>query len=106
MQNFDILCCSETKTDDTDVISILGYDCIMQSRKQKFTRRSGGLCIFVKREICKHIKIIDTSSDYILWINISSKLTNLNEDMLLGALYIPPTQSKYLNDDEFMTLEI
>ena len=106
MQNFDILCCSETKTDDTGVISILGYDCIMQSRKQKFTRRSGGLCMFVKREICKHIKIIDTSSDYILWININSKLTNLNEDMLLGALYIPPTQSKYLNDDEFMTLEI
>ena len=25
---------------------------------------------------------------------------------MLAALYIPPTQSKYLNDDEFMTLEM
>ena len=63
----------------------------MQSRKQNFTRRSGGLCMFVERVICKHIKLINTSSDYKLWINISSKLSNLNEDMLLGALYIPPS---------------
>ena len=52
----------------------------MQSRKQKFTRRSGGLCMFVERVICKNIILIETSSDYILWINISSKLSNLNEE--------------------------
>ena len=50
--------------------------------------------------------MIETASDYVFWVNISSVLTNLDEDLLLGVMYIPPSQSKYLNEDEIMNLEM
>lgn len=106
VRQFDILCFSETKTDNTDVISIKGYECFMQSRKQKYQRKSGGICLLVKDEYSKYIKIVETSSDYIFWARISGKFVNLKEDVLLGITYVPPNQSKYLNEDEFMTLEM
>ena len=106
VRQFDILCFSETKTDNTDVISIKGYECFMQPRKQKYQRKSGGICLLVKDEYSKYIKVVETSSDYIFWARISGKFVNLNEDVLLGIMYVPPNQSKYLNEDEFMTLEM
>lgn len=106
VRQFDILCFSETKTDNTYVISIKGYECFMQSRKQKYHRKSGGICLLVKDEYSKYIKVVETSSDYIFWARISGKFVNLNEDVLLGIMYVPPNQSKYLNEDEFMTLEM
>ena len=106
IQNFDSLCCSETKTDDIDIISIDGYECFIQSRKQRYIRRSGGICIFIKKALYRFLKVIETASDYVFWVNISSVLTNLDEDLLLGVMYIPPSQSKYLNEDEIMNLEM
>ena len=82
VRQFDILCFSETKTDNTDVISIKGYECFMQSRKQKYQRKSGGICLLVKDEYSKYIKVVETSSDYIFWARISGKFVNLNEDVL------------------------
>ena len=43
VQRFDLRCFSETKIDETDVISFLGYDSIDQPRKQPFLRKPGGI---------------------------------------------------------------
>lgn len=39
---FDLLCFTETKIDETDVIPISGFITFSQSRRQNFERKSGG----------------------------------------------------------------
>lgn len=51
------------------------------------------------------IKSIPTESDYILWLRLDHTLFNIQEDVILGVLYIPPTQSRFLNEDEYSCLE-
>ena len=102
---FDIFCVTESKLDDTDVISVPGYCFLSQTRKQKFIRRSGGIAVFYKDKFQDNIKVIPTESDYILWLRIDHKILDIQEDLLLGVLYIPPSQSRFLNEDEYLSLE-
>ena len=102
---FDIFCVTESKLDDTDVISDPGYRFLSQTRKQKFIRRSGGIAVFYKDKFQDNIKVIPTESDYILWLRIDHKILDIQEDLLLGVLYIPPSQSRFLNEDEYLCLE-
>ena len=53
---------------------------------------------------CK-IKRVETETDYILWTRLDKSLFNINKVLILGILYIPPSQSRFLNDDEFLDLE-
>lgn len=105
LTNFDILCVTETKLDHTDVISVPGYNFLSQQRKQKFIRKSGGIGIFYRNRFEGKFKIIDTESDYILWVKFEKTLFGTEEDPVLGVLYIPPAQSRFLNDDEYSNLE-
>ena len=102
----DVLCVTETKLDDTDVISIPGYNFMSQHRKQKYLRKSGGIGIIYKSTLENKIKIIDTESDYILWVKLDKTLFNTDGEFILGVLYIPPAQSRFLNDDEYNNLEM
>ena len=52
----------------------------------------------------KH-KLLETNSDYILWIQIDKTLFEIDENMFLDILYVPPAQSHFLNDDEYFNLE-
>ena len=36
------------------------------------------------------IEVIETENKFVLWCKISSKLMNLNSDLLLGIMYIQP----------------
>lgn len=103
--NFDILYVTETKLDHTDVISVPGYNFFSQQHKQKFIRKSGGIGIFYRNRFEGKFKIIDTESDYILWVNFEKTLFGTEEDPVLGVLYIRPAQSSFLNDDEYSNLE-
>ena len=103
--NFDILCVTETKLDHTDVNSVPGYNFLFQQRKQKFIRKSGGTGIFYRNRFEGKVKIIDTESDYILWVKFEKTLFGTEEDPAFGVLYIPPAQSRFLNDDEYSNLE-
>ena len=102
---FDLFCVTESKLDDTDVISLPGHCFLSQIRKQKFIRRSGGIAVFYKEKFEDKIKILSTESDYILWLRIDHSILDIPEDLLLGILYIPPTQSRFLNEDEYLSLE-
>ena len=50
VESFDLICFSESKIDDTDVISFPGYCNIAQPRKQKFLRKSGGISVYFKNK--------------------------------------------------------
>ena len=78
---------------------------ISQPRKERQFRRSGGLAILIKddlAEFCKHLK---TESDYILWISIDKHILHTDENIVIGTIYIPPSQSRFYNEDEIAILE-
>lgn len=105
INDFDIMCLVDTKLDDTDVISVPGYSMISQHRQQTFIRKSGGIAVLFKNKFKHTIYQIKMNCDYILWVKLDKLIFNTDEDVLLGILYIPPTQSRFLNDDEYLTLE-
>ena len=39
-----------------------------------------------------------------LWIAINKVLTKMDENLVLGVVYIPPESSNYYNEDKFLTL--
>ena len=78
---------------------------ISQQRQQRFIRKAGGISVLFKNEFKNTIHQIKTTCDYILWVKLDKLIFNTDEDVLLGILYIPPTQSRFLNDDEYLTLE-
>ena len=53
-----------------------------------------------------NFEIIDTNSDYVLWIKLKKQSIESDEDYIFGIVYVPPAQSKFLNDDEFSILEM
>ena len=95
----------ETKLDKHDIISLQGYTFISNPRKQIVLRKSGGIGIYIKNDISEHISQIETQSDYSAWIKISKLYTKLEDDIIIGACYVPPQNSKYYNEDDFAQLE-
>lgn len=51
------------------------------------------------------MEVVKSVSEYILWIKINKSFSSLHNDIIIGALYIPPSQSTFYNDDQFMQLE-
>ena len=86
--NQDTICLQETKTDDLDTIELPGYIFKMKNRK-KIARKSGGMILAYKESLENYIELLDIESKYALWFKVSSKLVNLNEDVIFGNVYIP-----------------
>lgn len=40
-----------------------------------------------------------------MWVHIDRNLVDTDENLILGVVYIPPTQSRFFNDDELSKLE-
>ena len=73
-----------------------GYSFISQCRKQRFfLRKGGGIGIFIKDELFQYISVIQTDSDYILWFKLSKILLKTDEDFIFGAVYLPPSDSRF-----------
>ena len=102
---YDILCFTETKLDNTDVVSVPGYNFLSQHRKQNYIRKSGGIGVLYKSELSSNVTMLETESDYIFWIRLDKSMFNIDNDLILGILYIPPAQSRFLNEDELFCLE-
>lgn len=75
------------------------------TKKQTFLRRSGGIAFCVKDKLAKFTKHLESKSEYILWIQLDKCLVNCVKHVVLGISYVSPTQSKYSNDEEVLTLE-
>ena len=105
LQSFDILCLSETWLDYPKQFSLKGYVEYSLTRKRKSQtawRNSGGLSIFCKDHLDVQIveeKVRDT--------HIWRKLPCLYEGkvIFLCAVYVPPENSDYADNDVFDQLE-
>ena len=105
VNKYDLICFSESKIDENDVVLIPGYMSIDQPRRQKYQRKSGGISVFYKQSLSEHTNNANTESDYILWFEVDKSLANLDENIFCGAVYLPSENSNFYNDEELMLLE-
>lgn len=94
------MCCCECRIDEHDIINVNNYTFFSQPRKQLYYRKSGGIGIFVKNELCKYVGIIDIDCYYIFWLKLK-KCTFLHDNgVVIGAIYIPLESSRFFNLEE------
>ena len=105
INDYDIICFAETKLDQYDLINVHGYTFYSQPRKQTFIRKSGGLGFLVRNNIANYIKCLHTESDYIACISLSKQFHNLEQDIVISAVYIPPQCSRFYNNEEYELME-
>ena len=105
LNEYDLLFFSESKISETDIITFPGF-CSFEKQRKQFIRKSGGISVYFKNEHSKYIKKIDTDSEYVLWVEIDKKkLLCIEENCILGAVYVPPESSNYFSEDEFTIFE-
>lgn len=92
--------------DDTDIVSLEGYTFIGQTRRQKYLRKSGGIDAFIKDALFNSATVLETPSNYIMWLKLSKKDFSLDDDIILGIVYHPPENSKYYTDNENEIFEV
>jgi exonuclease III len=108
---YDIICFTETKTDDTDLMFIenifdqLGYKIFSVNRAKLQRVRSGGIITAVKKSLLKYIKEVKNDCKFVQWLEVNKKLQNLDKNLIIGNVYIPPRSSVYSDIDMFDKLE-
>ena len=103
LKSYDLFFVSESKLDQNDVISVDGFTFKHKPRQQKYIRRSGGVGIFVRNELDKFVQTVESESEYAFWVKLSKNFTKLDQDIVFSSVYIPSSQSRFLNEDEFDT---
>ena len=78
---------------------ITGYKHVFQNGFKtpgiKTGRSSGGMLLYVKENLRKYVKIL-IETPYSLWIEVDHSIfTNLDQNLVISAQYIPPVSSKY-----------
>ena len=99
----------ETWCNDQEVITLSGFNFYSINRKSNKGKTRGGIGMFIKQELTKATKIIyELSDENMLWCKLDKKHLNIDNDLFLGCIYIPPQNSskeKRLNKDHFERLK-
>ena len=105
INKYDIVCISETKLDDIDVINVKldGYTFFAKNRISR--RKSGGVGIFVRTNLIKKklLSIIETDLHNMIIFKLHHDLCGL--DIIGCAIYVEPENSTYANPDIFDCIE-
>ena len=100
----DILCFQETKTDDIDVLELENYEFVMKNRKKYGRVNSGGIVLAFRNYLKDHITIHETECKSVLWFELSKNVTNFDNNLIVGIIYIPPENSKYSSRELFTNI--
>ena len=101
----DIIIFVETKLDDLDILNVPnGYSYITKNRK-KMCKKSDGIVIIYKNKLENCLSFIQSESQFVQWVNISNVAFDLQNDIILGCVYVPPEGSKYSNSESFDEIE-
>ena len=103
---YQIIGIGKTKLCEDDIISFPGYTFLSKHRKT-FVRKSGGLCIFIKKEILPYVEIVDVDSELVMVLKIKNSICTRNEDLniILAFVYLPPEGSDYSSNDSMTEIE-
>lgn len=108
---YDVLCFCETKTDDVDMLSVKdvlernGFDSVFKNRSRISRYKSGGLLIAVKKNVSFKWKQIRNDYGCLLSIKIDKEAVNLDKELVLSCVYIPPSHSRYGSAEHFEELD-
>ena len=102
--DYDIVCLSETLTDDPLFIDTLleEHVCIVKKRSDPKHKHGGvhGICVLAKPWIGNYIELIsETTCDTALWVKVD--ITPLNLQFILCAVYFPCEGSRFADHDLF-----
>ena len=80
---YDILCFTESKTDDLDTICHEDFVFYAKNRL-KFSRvRSGGIIIGIRKSLTTYISPIDTDSRFVFWFSLKDTVFERTAELLL-----------------------
>ena len=83
LAKYDIISLCETKTDDADndfvkgIFCDLGFTAFLQNRERLTNWRSGGTLVAIRSELCRWVKIVNCTADFLIVLNIDKGLFNL-----------------------------
>jgi hypothetical protein len=52
------------------------------------------------------LSFIQSESQFVQWVKISNVAFDLQNDIILGCVYVPPEGSKYSNSESFDEIEL
>ena len=97
---YDFISLIETWLPEGFNINIPGFFSMSKYRKKKTKkarRHSGGITVSVKNSLGKGIKFSSSKSDRFLWWKLDKAFFNLNDDVYICTVYIPPSNSSHHN---------
>lgn len=104
VKSHDIFCALETFIDEKfdfgihfDMYHVFNVPALKLS---KHGRRSGGVALFVRKEILPFVTRVECSVDNVICIKLDKHYIGLDRDLLLVFTYIPPYQSPYYKHSE------
>jgi len=102
---YDIICLSETKLDECDILNVhvIGYKFFAKNRKSR--RKSGGVGIFVKNTLMqsKLFTLSECNLSNMMVFHLHEKLCGFS---IVGcAIYVEPENSPYSQKDVFECIE-
>lgn len=62
-------------------------------------RRSGGVMVMAKRELEKHIEVLDLTQDNTIWLKLDKRVFSSDRDVVFCGLYVCPYDSPYYRQD-------
>jgi exonuclease III len=106
IKNIDFLFLTETWSDKN--IDIPGFKAFVSdvatSHTTRASRKSGGIALLTKIKFEKNVLPVKQSKNF-LWCKVSKELLNIEKDLYLCGVYIPPEKSAYFEKEIFDILE-
>ena len=83
---------------NADLFYIDGYYTYNKLCRQGLKGRgSGGISICIKSDIKKGVKIIDTTTNYCIWLKMDKTFFGNQSDIFIGVWYLPPNNQDAIN---------
>ena len=79
INQYDILCISETHIDSHDLVDIPDHVFISLPRSKDYRRKSGGIGIYVRTCLSKFVTFYKSSNEYVQWVTVDKAITSLSE---------------------------
>ena len=109
INKYDIVCCTETwwggNEEKNEYKIPKGYRKIKHNRREKnkkAKRYSGGILVLYKKNLHKFVKVKDNSKENTLWLEIDKTLLGMENNLLLGTVYISPENSSIYSSNSEM----
>ena len=68
----------------------------IREKKARAVKCSGGISVFIREELKKHVKILPQSNSDIVWLKFTNSFSQEHvSDTYIGCVYIPPEHSSF-----------